>query len=133
VVCEFCGARVEISAANRLQEELSHVDQWWERLRRPLMTQDRHGRLHPPEEHVVLYTVLMVVGGVLGMMAFFGGHSLGSSLVGIGGFFLFPILITLPAAMLHERNERRYKEYKKLEAEYEARRSAIIESYARRA
>jgi hypothetical protein len=109
------------------------VEEWWERQRRPLMTRDRHGQLHPPEEQHVVHIVLMTLGGILGLISAIAGHSLHSKMAGIAGFFLFPILISLPAAFLHERAERRYKEYQKLEAEYQGRRSAIIESHARRA
>ena len=50
----------------------------------------------------------------------------------MAGFFLFPILISLPAALLHQRAERRYKAYKLLEAEYQGRRNAIVDRHARR-
>ena len=138
IVCEFCGTPAEVPTppadrAAGIQEDLKHVDEWWERQRRPLMTQDRRGQLHPPEEQHVHHIVLMAVGGILGLISAVAGHSLDWDLAGIAGFFLFPILISLPAALLHERAERRYKEYKKLETEYEGRRSAILESHARRA
>jgi hypothetical protein len=116
-----------------LNADLQLVEEWWERERRPLLTRDRQGQFHPPEEKHVLHAVLMALGGILGLISAFAGHSLHSKAAGIAGFFLFPILISLPAALLHERAERRYKAYKKLQAEYQGRRSAILESHARRA
>ena len=89
--------------------------------------------LFPPEEQNALYVVLIAVGAILALMSAVGGHSWNWHMVGIAGFFLFPILISLPAALLHERTERRYKAYQKLEAEYQGRRSAVMERHARRA
>jgi hypothetical protein len=114
-----------------LQEDLKQVDECWERERRPLMTQDRRGRWHPPEEEPILYNIMMTAGIVLGLMSAVAGHSLHWTLAGIAGFFLFPFLIALPAIRLQERAKQRYQDYKKLEAEYQARRQAVIEIHAR--
>jgi hypothetical protein len=118
--------------AGNLNEDLAQVDEWWNRERRPFMTQDRQGHLHPPEEQHTVHVVLIALGAVLGLIAALAGHSLHSMFAAAAGFFLFPILISLPAALLHQRAERRYKEYKQLEAEYQGRRNAIIDRHARR-
>lgn len=116
-----------------LNEDLKQVEEWWNRERRPLMTQDRHGHLHPPEEQYILHIMMMAIGGILGLISAAAGHKMNWDVAGIAGFFLFPILILLPGALLYQRAEQRYKAYKKLEAEYEGRRNGIIERYARRA
>lgn len=70
--------------------------------------------------------VLMALGGVLGMASAAAGHEWGAKLLGILGFFLFPIAISLPAALQHQKNETRYKRYQSLLSEYQGRRDAII-------
>lgn len=139
-VCEYCGAHAGTSAArpaatpdraDSLEEDLQQVEAWWNRERRPLMMQDRQGNLHPPEEEHVLHIVLISVGGILGLMAATAGHAWDWDVAGIAGFFLFPVLISLPAALLQQRAERRYKAYKLLEAEYQGRRNAIVDRHAR--
>jgi hypothetical protein len=116
---------------SQLEEDLEQVEAWWRRESRPLMTQDRRGHLYPPDEKNVLLTVLMTLGMVLGLVSAVAGHAGGWRFAGIAGFFLFPILITLPAALLHERAEKRYKAYEKLSAEYQGRRNAILDRHAR--
>jgi hypothetical protein len=136
-VCGHCGSHVALpvataDAAGNLNEDLAQVEQWWSRQRHPFMTRDRRGNLHPPEEQHIVHVVLMVLGGVLGLICAAAGHALDWDVAAIAGFFLFPILISLPAALLHQRAERRYKEYKTLEAEYQGRRNAIVDRHARR-
>ena len=133
--CEHCGAQVALPQAatarqDNLAEELQQVEQWWERERSPYMTHDRQGHLHPPEEQNVLYVVFMAVGGVLGLGSAMMGHNYDWDIVGMAGFFLFPILITLPAALLQQKAEKRFKAYKKLEDEYKGRREGVIDRHA---
>lgn len=134
-VCEHCGTHVVPTRARPsggdLQEDLEQVEQWWTRERERFMTVDRRGFLHPPEEQPIGLLVLMVVGGVLGLSFGFAGFASRYEWVGLAAFFLPIILITLPAALYFERAQRRHKEFKQLELEYQARRSAIVERYAR--
>ena len=135
--CDHCGTRTEIPVilaepADNLRDDLEQVDLWWNQERRPYMRQDRHGHLHPPEEHNVFHVTLMAIGGILGLISAMAGHTSDWDWLGIAGFFLFPILISLPAALLHQRTEQRYKAYKALEAEYQGRRNAIVDRYQRR-
>jgi hypothetical protein len=135
-VCEHCGSRIAKSEAGpprtQLEDDLEHVEQWWRRERLPLMTKDRRGHLHPPEERSILLTVVMVLGMVLGLASAIAGHSAGWRGAGVAGFFLFPILITLPAALLHERAEKRFQAYEKLAAEYQGRKNAVLDRHARK-
>jgi hypothetical protein len=133
--CEYCGLRsapAGTRAGSELEADLQQVEEWWHRERQRFMTADRRGNLHPPEEEKVSHVVWMVVGMALGLGSALAGHQWNWTLAGIAGFFLFPILITLPAALYHQRNEQRHKEYQRVEAEYKGRRNAIIERHARR-
>jgi hypothetical protein len=73
----------------------------------------------------------MVLGGILGLTLGFAGFASRWEWLGLAGFFLPIVLITLPASLYFERAQRRYKEYKQLQSEYQARRSAIVERHAR--
>ena len=116
-----------------LNEDLKHVEEWWNRERRPLMTQDRQGHLHPPEEQYISHIMMIAIGAILGLISAAAGHKMNWDVAGIAGFFLFPVLISLPGGLLYQRAEQRFKAYEKLKAEYEARRAAIMERHARRA
>lgn len=136
--CDHCGAQVTIPEAApnppvSLHDHLQDVERWWEHARRPYMRQDRHGVLHPPEELKVTYVVFMILGGVLGLVSTGALAQTDWKWLGFATFFLFPVMISLPAGMLLQRNERRYKEYKELEKEYEGRRNAVVDLHARRA
>ena len=49
--------------------------------------------------------------------------------VAMACFFLFPLAISLPAALLHQQAEKRHQGYKKLEAEYQGRRNGAIDRH----
>ena len=57
------------------------------------------------------------------------GHKYDWDMMGIAGFFLFPILISLPAALLQQRAEKRFKAYQKLEDQYKGRRESLIDRH----
>jgi hypothetical protein len=107
------------------------VDQWWQRERRRFVRVDRYGTVHPPEKDNPVHTLFMVLGGGLGVTVFMAGAGSSWQWVGIAGFFLPVLLITVPAALFHERAERRYKEYQQLERDYQSRRDAIIQRHSR--
>jgi hypothetical protein len=131
IVCEHCGSSTPTADA-ALIADLAQVDQWWYRERQRFVRVDRHGTVHPPEKEHPIHIVFMVLGGGLGLITGMSGFLANWELAGLAFFFLPIILITFPAAMFHERHERRFKEYKELEGNYQIRRDAIIQRHARR-
>ena len=140
--CEYCGTSTVLpravaavrapDAGAALNADLEQVEAWWHRERQPFMSVDRRGIQRPPEEQPVGLIVAMALGMVLGLTSGVAGFTADSEWLGLAGFFLFPILITLPAALYHQRAEKRFKDYQRLEAEYQGRRNAIIDRHARK-
>jgi hypothetical protein len=140
-VCDYCGTHIDVrpvlaEVVVTREDELQQLEQWWLRESEPYVTRDRAGNRWPPEKEKMIHTVAMTIGGVLALASLMISGSFGNTplslTVGMIGFFVFPTVFSLPAALLHERCKKRYESYKRLEAEHQRRRLALEERHAAR-